>query len=174
MRDPPDLQTAMYYAQAFERRAAAMQSLPPARGARPPPRPALPPQARAPIVPQALGGQGAAAANAAPAARPFCCLSPAEHVERRRQGLCYNCDEPYVPGHVCQQLFYIEVDDYVANDVGRAGTTQWLPRPRRSRLPTSRRTLTPSSSLSMVWQVFGRRTPAPPSDGEGRTPAGPA
>lgn len=34
-------------------------------------------------------------------------------MERRRQGLCYNCDEPYVPGHVCPRLFYLETDDYV-------------------------------------------------------------
>jgi hypothetical protein len=34
-------------------------------------------------------------------------------MERRRQGLCYNCDEPYVRGHVCQRLFYLESTDYV-------------------------------------------------------------
>jgi len=32
-------------------------------------------------------------------------LSPAEQAERRRQELHYNCDEPYVRGHVCQRLF---------------------------------------------------------------------
>ena len=32
--------------------------------------------------------------------------------ERRRQGLCYNCDEPYVQGHRCQRLFYLEVSDF--------------------------------------------------------------
>lgn len=26
-------------------------------------------------------------------------------LERRRQGLCYNCDEPYVRGHQCKRLF---------------------------------------------------------------------
>ena len=35
MRDPSDLQTAMYYARAFERRAVAMQPAPPPRAARP-------------------------------------------------------------------------------------------------------------------------------------------
>ena len=40
-------------------------------------------------------------------------MSPAEQLERRRQGLCFNCDEPYVCGHVCQRLFYLENDDYV-------------------------------------------------------------
>jgi hypothetical protein len=34
-------------------------------------------------------------------------------MEHRRQGLCYNCDEPYVRGHVCQRLFYLESADYV-------------------------------------------------------------
>ena len=92
MRDPPDLQTAMYYAQAFERRAAAMQLTPAPRQGQPPP-------ARAPGAAQA--GQAPAAANAAPAAPPFRRLTPTEQLERRRQGLCYNCDEPYVPGHVC-------------------------------------------------------------------------
>ena len=32
--------------------------------------------------------------------------------ERRRQGLCYNCDEPYVRGHKCPKLFYLEVTDF--------------------------------------------------------------
>ena len=39
-------------------------------------------------------------------------LSSAEMAERRRQGLCYNCDEPYVQGHRCQRLFYLEVSDF--------------------------------------------------------------
>lgn len=36
--------------------------------------------------------------------------------ERRRQGLCYNCDEPYVRGHKCQRLFYLEVTDFDEQD----------------------------------------------------------
>lgn len=28
--------------------------------------------------------------------------------ERRRQGLCYNCDEQYVRGHCCSRLFYLK------------------------------------------------------------------
>ncbi|WVZ93533.1 hypothetical protein U9M48_039504 [Paspalum notatum var. saurae] len=43
-------------------------------------------------------------------------LSPAEQQERRRQGLCYNCDDPYVWGHVCKCLFYLESADYVDDD----------------------------------------------------------
>jgi hypothetical protein len=64
-------------------------------------------------------------AAAAPGARPFRRLTPAEQLERRRQGLCFNCDEPYVSGHVCQRLFYLEgadnVDDNAAPDAGAAG-----------------------------------------------------
>ena len=39
-------------------------------------------------------------------------LIPAELAERRRQGLCFNCDEIYVQGHRCARLFFIEADDY--------------------------------------------------------------
>ena len=35
--------------------------------------------------------------------------------ERRRQGLCYNCDEQYVRGHVCPRLFYLEADDFAVD-----------------------------------------------------------
>jgi hypothetical protein len=55
MRHPPDLQMAMYYARAFERRAATYQALsaPPQRGPRPSSRsnPSLPPPG--PVVPMA-------------------------------------------------------------------------------------------------------------------------
>ena len=36
--------------------------------------------------------------------------------DRRRQGLCYNCDEQYARGHKCQRLFYLEVSDFVDDD----------------------------------------------------------
>lgn len=42
--------------------------------------------------------------------------------ERRRQGLCYNCDEPYVLGHVCQRLFYLECGDYIVDEGAPAAT----------------------------------------------------
>jgi hypothetical protein len=54
--------------------------------------------------------------------RPFRRLMPAEMQERRRQGLCYNCDEPYVPGHVCQRLFYLECGDYIVDEGTPAAT----------------------------------------------------
>ncbi|XP_066324114.1 uncharacterized protein [Miscanthus floridulus] len=49
--------------------------------------------------------------------RPVKRLSQAEQEERRRLGLCYNCDEKYTCGHnrVCKHLFLldgaVEVDD---------------------------------------------------------------
>ncbi|XP_071678058.1 uncharacterized protein [Lolium perenne] len=88
----------MHYARAYERRAQALQPPPPSRGARPP---ARPPLAAAPTTRQAPP------APAAPQ-RTFRCLTPAEQLERRRLGLCFNCDEPYAPGHVCPRFFYLE------------------------------------------------------------------
>lgn len=37
-------------------------------------------------------------------------------LECHRQGLCFNCDEPYVQGHQCQCLFYLEAADFPADD----------------------------------------------------------
>jgi hypothetical protein len=36
--------------------------------------------------------------------------------ERRKQGLCYNCDEPYVQGHKCARLFFLEAADYTVQE----------------------------------------------------------
>lgn len=36
-----------------------------------------------------------------PPTPPIRRLSPAQLQERRAQGLCYNCDEKYIPGHKC-------------------------------------------------------------------------
>jgi len=49
---------------------------------------------------------------------------------RSKQGLCYNCDEPYVRGHKCARLFFLEVADYIveepddAVDTAEATTTE--------------------------------------------------
>jgi hypothetical protein len=114
MRHPPDLQTAMYYARAFERCATAYQALaaPPPRGPRPSPRsnPPLPPLGPAATLAGTPGGSAPAPATTPPRFRR---LSPAEQQEHRRKGLCFNCDEPYVRGHVCQRLFYLFNNDYV-------------------------------------------------------------
>jgi hypothetical protein len=39
-------------------------------------------------------------------------------LERRRQGLCYNCDEPFIRGHQCKRLFYLESGDYTDDEGG--------------------------------------------------------
>ncbi|KAK1644564.1 hypothetical protein QYE76_062369 [Lolium multiflorum] len=50
------------------------------------------------------------------ATRTFRRLTPAEQLERRRLGLCFNCDDPYTPGHVCPRLFYLETVDVEEGD----------------------------------------------------------
>jgi hypothetical protein len=42
---------------------------------------------------------------------------------RRKQGLCYNCDEAYVRGHKCARLFYLEAEDYIVQDPDDDGVT---------------------------------------------------
>ncbi|EMS45705.1 Protein STRUBBELIG-RECEPTOR FAMILY 3 [Triticum urartu] len=107
LRGPQDLQTAMYYARAFERRAVAVQQESPSRATGSLPWPDLA---------QGRPAQASAAPLAATEACPFRWLTSAELLERRHQGLCFNCDEPYTPGHVCPRLFYLEVADYIPED----------------------------------------------------------
>ena len=117
MHHPPDLQTAMYYARAYERRTAAflpaLQQLQQQQrtGRGPQPAVAATP-ASAPVQPAATAAPGQP--------RIFRRLTPAEQVERRRQGLCFNCDEPYVRGHICKRLFYLETSDYIVDEQGVA------------------------------------------------------
>jgi hypothetical protein len=89
MREPQDLQMAMYYARAYEHRANAMQQAFPGQGARPPTRPA--PATATPTCP----ALPVAAAAVPTPTRTFRRLTSAEQLERRRKGLCLNCDEPY-------------------------------------------------------------------------------
>ncbi|WVZ80267.1 hypothetical protein U9M48_027758 [Paspalum notatum var. saurae] len=107
----------MYLARAFEARAAATPPAPPPRSAKFTPRQGPPTPFRTPpAVPaqQPPGGTPAAAPGGPP--RQLRRLSLAEQQERRCQGLCYNCDDPYVRGHVCKCLFYLESADYVDDD----------------------------------------------------------
>jgi hypothetical protein len=115
MRDPQDLQSAMYYARAFEQRARAMQQAFPASDVRPADRPPPTPPG------QALTAVTHAGHSDPAATRPFRRLTTAEQLERRRKGLCFNCDELYVPGHVCPRLFYLETVDDIPADVATAG-----------------------------------------------------
>ena len=45
-------------------------------------------------------------------------VSPAEMAERRKQGLCYYCDEKYSPGHKCKEpkFFQIDATDYSSSE----------------------------------------------------------
>ncbi|XP_021623868.1 uncharacterized protein LOC110623248 [Manihot esculenta] len=38
-------------------------------------------------------------------------LTRDEMDERRKKGLCFNCDEPFVRGHHCKRLFWIDLED---------------------------------------------------------------
>jgi hypothetical protein len=123
LRAPQDLPTVMHLARAFELCASAVASLRPPELPRPvrqqrfqqapAARPALPPPAGAPA-----GGAPEARAAAVPPSpiRQFRHLTPAEQLERRRQGLCYNCDEPFVRGHQCKRLFYLKSGNYTDDD----------------------------------------------------------
>jgi len=112
LQEPQDLQRAMYLARAYERRNAPAQLALPA----PPQRPVrrTPEQQHAPAALQAPAPPSAG--TAVVPARPFKRLSPEEMALRRKQGLCYNCDEPYVRGHKCARLFFLEVADYIVEE----------------------------------------------------------
>ena len=91
LQAPADLQRAMALARAYERRAASVQAIP-SRTCRPPQRQAQSfPSASTPAAPSQ---QLAIVPAASPPPKPFKRLSPQEMAERRRQGLCYNCDKP--------------------------------------------------------------------------------
>ena len=111
---PQDLQRAMCLARAYERRAAAAVT---ASASRPPRVPARPHHPAAGANPAPTSAATAAPALVPPPPpRPFRRLTPTEMADRRRQGLCYNCDEQYARGHKCQRLFYLEVSDFVDDD----------------------------------------------------------
>lgn len=116
LREPRDLQMAVHLARAYKRRTAAMPVAAAPRPAHSPQRPVLPPAPPRPAL-GALAASGALLALPAGQPRVFRRLTPAEQQEHRRLELCYNCDEPYVRGHQCQRLFYLEVDNYPENDM---------------------------------------------------------
>jgi hypothetical protein len=127
MRAPPDLQSAMFLARAFESRATATAALQPAADsfvAPSLPRPGLPTPRHPVAGPSVTTGATLAVPTPLPAPAPsFRRLTPEELLERRRQGLCYNCDEPYVRGHQCKRLFYLESADFLDDDVPAAVAT---------------------------------------------------
>jgi hypothetical protein len=109
LQGPTDLPRAMGLARAYERRNGVVLAAPAAR----PPRPSTRPQPLAlPAATSPPPSQLTLAKNTPTPTRPFRRLSPTEMVERRRLGLCYNCDEQYVRGHKCPHFFYLEVTDF--------------------------------------------------------------
>lgn len=59
--------------------------------------------------------QGATAAQAGHQRRT---LSQAEMATHRAQGLCFNCDEQFAPGHRCKKLYIMdmEIDPFLDDD----------------------------------------------------------
>ena len=105
VHNPQTLAGAMSLARKLELREQYAAPAPRAatRGllAAPPPRLALPaPPGANPPAPNTLTVEG----------RPIKRLSTAKQEERRRLGLCYNCDEKFVRGHnrVCKRLFLLD------------------------------------------------------------------
>ena len=61
-------------------------------------------------------GQGSSSTPPTTPARAFKKLTPEEMAERRKLGLCFNCDEPFQRGHKCARLFYLEAPDYIIEE----------------------------------------------------------
>jgi hypothetical protein len=126
MQNPQSLASAMSLARQFELLAEYTGPPAPAAPARAPARGLLgaslpllalpappPPAARAPAAANPAANAGAANPGDGRQAKR---LSREEQAERRRLGLCYNCNEPYSRGHnrVCRRIFHIagvELDD---------------------------------------------------------------
>jgi hypothetical protein len=108
LQAPQELQRAMALARAYERRATTTTPAGHHRTPRPQPRPLplpAPPTSAPPVLPTP------ATTTSSVPPRAFRRLTPTEMAERRRQGLCYNCDDPFVRGHKCPRLFFLEVAD---------------------------------------------------------------
>lgn len=112
LHDPQDLQHTMSLVRAYERHNVAPALALPAPLARPPRRT----PAAITTPPPVAGATATQPALSSAPPRPFKRLTPAEMADRCKLGLCYNCDEPYVRGHKCPHLFYLEVTDYVVKE----------------------------------------------------------
>jgi hypothetical protein len=111
LQEPQDLQHAMHLARAYERRNASLLPALPA-----PQRPTRWPPAALPAPSATSGSSSAAPASSTSATRAFKRLTSEEMAERRKLGLCYNCDEQFVHGYKCARLFYLEVPDYIVEE----------------------------------------------------------
>lgn len=107
----------MALAHAFERKSAALTTDATSRAAQSAPWPAYMPRATAaPAQPTNSTALMVVAPFAPTPPRPLRHLTPEEMTEPRCQGLCFNCDKPYVRGHKCAHLFYLKVIDFDEGD----------------------------------------------------------
>lgn len=104
LHHPQNMETAMSLARAYKRRlkiVAKSNKAPVTKPGRLPP-PKAPTTSASPATPSATPPS-----VTSPPSRPFKRLTLDEMVERRRAGLCFNCDEPFACGHKCKMLFEI-------------------------------------------------------------------
>jgi hypothetical protein len=99
-----------------------------APAARAPRRPLLPAPAARLALPAPPGAKPAALRTITVEGRTIKRLSQAEQEERRRLGLCYNCDDKFTRGHnrICKRLFLLEgleeEEDEAVEDAGTEET----------------------------------------------------
>ena len=122
IHNPETLAGAMSLARQVEQMELSRLPPPATRGA---PRALLPaPAPKPPLL--ALPAPPAAAPPPRQDGPPLKRLSPEEQAERRRLGLCFNCNEPYSRGHnrVCRRIFYLNGVEITADDEEPAGDDQ--------------------------------------------------
>ncbi|KAJ1294896.1 hypothetical protein BS78_01G181300 [Paspalum vaginatum] len=111
IHNPETLAAAMSLARQVELMELDRQAQPPPRAAprAPLPAPASCPALPAPQQPLALPAPPVAAQPGRGEGNPRC-LTPDEMAERRRLGLCFNCNEKYTRGHnrFCRRIFFLD------------------------------------------------------------------
>jgi hypothetical protein len=118
---PCNLLMAVYLARSFELRTHSLLAQRPSKPPRFNHQMCPTPSVRQPLllpVP-ALAGAPPPGAQQPATQQPICQfrrLTPAEQLEQRHQGLCYNCDETFIYGHQCKNLCYLKSGDYVDDD----------------------------------------------------------
>eukprot|EP00253_Pinus_taeda_P020872 PITA_20872 len=79
-------------------------------------------------------------------------VSPAEMAKRRKQGLCYYCDEKYSPRHKCKEQKFFQID---ATDHSSSEEAHHLRNQRRKKRTTSKiMYLKNQLSRYMLWKGF--------------------
>jgi hypothetical protein len=122
IHNPETLAVAMSLAQQVEMMGLAQQAQPPGRSVSRALLPTSGAQGTCPPLPAPLAG-----ATTPPLERqPLKRLSQEEQAERRRLGLCFNCNEPYTRGHnrVCRRIFFMDGIEIEGADDDRTSTNQ--------------------------------------------------